>query len=128
MQGSPKKLTGKAAEALAANYLRDQGVTIVAENFATAYGEIDLIGRETNTLVFIEVKFRSKPYYGSAAEQVTTAKQARIVQTANIYLQQQRLADKITCRFDVVAIYPEVGVSKSLPYRVEWLRNAFNAI
>jgi putative endonuclease len=117
------KARGAAGEALARRWLQGQGLAIVAENYRVARGpharggEIDLIAREADgTLVFVEVRLRSRSEHGSAAATVSAAKQRRIVFAARCYLQALRTLPP--CRFDVVAIDGEA---------VQWLRGAFDA-
>lgn len=77
-----------------------QGLTIVARNFRTRFGEIDLIARDGRTLVFVEVRMRTSPAYGGALESITGAKRARLVAAANGYLAM--LGREPTCRFDAI--------------------------
>ncbi len=108
---------GLAAEKLAATYLMQQGLTLVCSNFHCAYGEIDLIMQEGKTLVFVEVRLRSNPRFGSAAASITPHKQQKLIRTAQYYLQQH--AGHLACRFDAVLLN---GYNSAEP---EWLRNAF---
>ena len=93
---------GQAAEEQALAYLQRQGMQLVERNFSCRCGEIDLIMREKQTLVFVEVRQRSSRRFGGALASVTVAKQARLWQTASFYLQQ--FARPPACRFDLVAI------------------------
>ena len=77
--------SGARAEGLAAEYLMRQGLAIVARNFRTRFGEIDLIARDGRTLVFVEVRMRRSPEYGGAAESITPRKRARLVAAARGY-------------------------------------------
>jgi putative endonuclease len=107
---------GTAAESLAADYLREQGLVITGRNYRCRFGEIDIVAREGNTLVFVEVRRRRTEAFGGAAASITRAKRSRLLATARIYLAQLREAPP--CRFDAVLIHGE-------PARIEWLRNAF---
>jgi putative endonuclease len=109
---------GAAAEVLAEQYLQQQGLRSCARNYRCKLGEIDLIMRDGECLVFIEVRLRNNRYFASAAESITAAKQHRILRTAQFYLQQHQLTDKVPCRFDVIALG---GNGQT----VEWLRDAF---
>ena len=91
---------GARAEALAAEYLMRQGLAIVARNFRTRFGEIDLIARDGRTLVFVEVRMRRSTGYGGAAESITPRKRARLVAAANGYL--ALLGREPPCRFDAI--------------------------
>lgn len=94
------RATGPRAEALAAEFLARHGLTIVARNFRTRYGEIDVIARDGDTLVFVEVRIRRSSRYGGAVESITAAKQSRLVAAAQCYLAGLREAPP--CRFDAI--------------------------
>lgn len=109
---------GEAAEQLAAEYLQRQGLRLLARNHTCRLGEIDLVCRDGDTLVFVEVRQRRSERYGGAAGSITAAKRARIVAAARHFL--MRLGRTPPCRFDVVTVSgPE--------RRVGWLQNAFDA-
>lgn len=108
---------GPAAEKLAVEFLLRNGLTLIESNFRSRHGEIDLIMRDGDTLVFAEVRLRSHSAFGGAAGSITAAKQNKIVRTAQFYLQQTR--SRAPCRFDAVLL-------DSLDAkRVEWIQNAF---
>ena len=107
--------SGKRAEKLAADYLLRRGLTIIGRNFRTRFGEIDLIARDGETLVFIEVRMRSSLHYGGALESITLAKRRRLVAAANGYL--ATLPREPPCRFDAVLLHTLD------PGRVEWRRD-----
>ena len=107
---------GEAAETLATEYLRGQGLVIAARNYRCRFGEIDIVARDGATLVFVEVRRRRSEAFGGAASSITAAKRARLVTTARHYL--ARLREAPPCRFDAVLIRGE-------PARIEWIRNAF---
>jgi putative endonuclease len=106
---------GEAAEARALDWLRQQGLEPVTRNYRCKVGEIDLVMREGDSLVFVEVRYRSHPGFGSAAESVTLRKQQRLQRAASHYL--QRLRKTPPCRFDIIGIDADGAV--------EWIRNAF---
>lgn len=111
---------GNAAESQALAYLQAQGLLLVQRNFRCRSGELDLIMRDAETLVFVEVRSRRSVQYGSPAESVTPAKQRKLLSAAAAYLQRQAL--DLPCRFDVVAILK----SKSAPQlHIEWIKDAF---
>lgn len=87
------------------DYLKTHGYEILAMNYRRPVGEIDLIARQGQTVVFIEVKRRSSRRYGAPAEAVTPAKRVRIVRTAALYLQEKGLED-VPVRFDIIEITP----------------------
>jgi putative endonuclease len=98
-----RRLLGQAGEALAADTLQQQGYRILIRNYRTPFGEIDLIARHGDTLVFVEVKLRRSDLYGPPQAAVNTAKQRHLKLAAQYYLSQQQSVD-IKIRFDVVAI------------------------
>lgn len=113
---TPAQAAGGAGELRAEEFLGRQGLAIVARNYRTRMGEIDLIARDGDTLVFVEVRLRSDPRFGGAAASITPRKRRRIVAAARQYL--MRLPRVPPCRFDVVAL--DGG-------KPEWLRGAFDA-
>ncbi|MCI9105893.1 MAG: YraN family protein [Lachnospiraceae bacterium] len=110
-----KRDIGKRYEELAADYLCKKGVEILERNYRNHTGEIDLIGRDGECLVFIEVKYRRNRKNGEPAEAVTAKKQQHIRRTAQYYLYSHRCGD-VPCRFDVISI---------LGNRIDWITNAF---
>jgi putative endonuclease len=108
---------GARAEALAAAFLVERGLKLVARNFRTRLGEIDLIARDGATLVFVEVRRRRSSAFGGAAASITPTKRARLVATARAYL--ARLPREPACRFDAVLIDGDA------PPRIEWQRDVF---
>lgn len=106
---------GRRAEALAALLLEQHGLAIVARNFRRRFGEIDLIARDADTLVFVEVRLRTRDDYGGAAASITAAKRARLTKAAELYLAS--LSQCPPCRFDAILF------SSLDPPRFEWLRN-----
>ena len=99
--------TGKLGEDLACAYLTEKGYRILQRNFRCRLGEIDIIAQTAEFLVFVEVKLRKNDRYGSAAEYVTTAKQARIRNTAKYYLTYR--AANLQPRFDVIEVTADNG-------------------
>ena len=106
---------GARAEDLCAEVLRRAGLTLVERNWRCRHGEIDLIAEEGETLVFAEVRMRSRPSFGGAAESVTAAKRAKLLAAARLYLVRRPQA---ACRFDVFLVDGPVS-------HVEWIRDAF---
>lgn len=99
-----KRQVGSEKEAEAARYLSGLGYEILANNFYTRTGEIDLIAAEGGYLVFIEVKYRRNLSSGYPEEAVTPAKQRTIRRTARYYMLKNGYPETTPCRFDVVAI------------------------
>jgi putative endonuclease len=113
---------GLAAEQLAVTYLTNHGLKIVAQNYHCRFGEIDLIMKDGKTLVFVEVRLRSNPKFGSAAASITLQKQQKLILTAQHYLQEHsRQHGDCACRFDAILM------DKADAEHIEWLRNAFDA-
>ncbi len=98
-----RKQTGRQGEALAATYLQDKGYEIIERNWRCATGELDLVVRAGDRLVFVEVRTRSGARFGRAEESITPTKQTRLIELAQIYLQQQT-APTPAWRIDVVAV------------------------
>lgn len=116
------KALGDHFEGVAARYLTSRGVTIVERNVYNRGGEIDLIGRDQNTLVFFEVRYRGAGSLTDPASSITYPKQKRLLKAAAFYLHRHGLWDAVS-RIDVVAISP--GTVKK--YRVQWIKNAIQA-
>jgi putative endonuclease len=94
---------GKSGEDLAAAELERRGYVILDRRYRTRHGEIDIVARDGETTVFVEVKARVTAECGTAAEAVTPSKQRRLASMAVDFLARNRLMDR-PCRFDVVAI------------------------
>jgi putative endonuclease len=95
--------TGQAGEELAAAFLAEKGFRIVDRNFRCASGEIDIVCEDGKTLVFVEVKTRSRATRGEPGEAVGPAKKARLVKAASLYLSRRKAWDR-PCRFDLVGV------------------------
>lgn len=111
-----KQQRGNAAEQLALDHLVAQGFTTLARNYRCRMGEIDLIMRDGDTIVFVEVRLRSRSAFASAAESIDARKQARIAAAARHYLMGK---PEQPCRFDCVLL------ERLDPAGIAWLRNAF---
>jgi putative endonuclease len=109
---------GVAAEALAADYLQERGLKIIARNYRCRLGEIDLIAREGRTTIFVEVRQRRSSAFGGAAASITARKRTRLIRAARHYL--SRMDAMPACRFDALLIEGD-------PPRIDWIRNAFGA-
>jgi len=105
------KQIGNQAENLALSYLYTQGLMLVTRNFFSRFGEIDLIMKDGNALVFVEVRLRKN--IDDAIESITYAKQKRLIKAAQYYLLKTK--SEVECRFDAIAID-----SKS---EITWLKN-----
>jgi len=107
---------GADAENLAAAFLQQQGLRLVARNYRCRFGEIDLIAREGATLVFVEVRMRASARFGGAAASITAAKRRKLLRTARHYL--SGASRMPACRFDALLLNGRNG-------SFEWLKNAF---
>jgi len=103
-----RRSLGDRGEDMAAAHLKKQGYKILERNYRTPIGEIDLVARHQGALVFIEVKTRRSRRFGSPQEAVHPAKQERLRNLAEYYLQQQGLGE-VMVRFDVVGILWQGG-------------------
>jgi putative endonuclease len=112
---------GKTGEDLACRELKRRGYAILARRYRRRRGEIDIIARDGQTIVFVEVKARESREFGNAAEAVTALKRHRVTELAVDYMMRHHLAD-CPCRFDVVSIHFDAGVPV-----VEVIQNAFDA-
>ena len=112
---------GITGEDLACRELEQRGYAIVARRYRGKTGEIDIVARDGDALVFVEVKARASHAFGSAAEAVTPMKQQQLMRVASEYLVRHQLCD-CPCRFDVVSIHFDSGQPA-----IEVFQNAFDA-
>jgi len=94
---------GEKGERLACKFLEQKGYRIISRNFKTSLGEIDIIAKDKDALVFIEVKTRVSLQYGRPFESVNRNKRRKIANVALLYL--KKLKEVPVCRFDIVSIY-----------------------
>ena len=111
-------LLGNKGEMLASRYLMNEGLAILHYNWRSGHKEIDLVARERDTLVFVEVKSRRNEFYGNAYEAVTPQKINLLISAAEAYV--RRYAVDLPVRFDIVTV---IGICE--PYRIEHIRDAF---
>lgn len=102
-----RRATGIDYEQKAAKYLKDLGYQIIEQNFRCKIGEIDLIAREGDYLVFVEVKYRTDGKMGQPQEAVDFRKQQKICKVASYYCMKKRISGMQACRFDVAACMGE---------------------
>jgi putative endonuclease len=114
---------GRRAEELAAQYLRAQGLEILARNYRRRLGELDIVARDAQVLVVAEVRTRASASFGGAAASVGWRKRQRITRAASALLQQHRELARLPVRFDVLIVSDPLGRAP----RIEWLRHAFEA-
>lgn len=95
---------GKIGEDIATKYLENLGYVIIERNFVAKQGEIDIIARDKEELVFLEVKTRTNDLYGKPVEAVNIPKQKHLINTAKYYLYSKHLEDEYV-RIDVIEVY-----------------------
>ena len=115
-----KNVLGKEGEAIVCNYLKEQGLKIIATNYKNLIGEIDIIAKDNDVYVFIEVKTRSSLKFGSPREAIDYRKIQKIKKVAISYLKYKSLLDKVSVRFDCVEI-----LGNKLDYEINHLKNIF---
>lgn len=119
---SASQKSGHAAESQACYYLTECGLRILARNLKCRAGEIDIIARDQNILVFVEVRSRTNAHYGSAAETVGPYKQKRLVRTAQFWLPhivRRHFSQTPPCRFDIITLHGN---------QLCWLKDAFRTV
>jgi len=121
VRGLFTRLLGDRGERAAARYLRRRGMRVVMRGYHTPWGEVDLVARDGDFLVFIEVKTRRR---GVPAEAVTPEKQRRLTLAALRFLRRRNLLEE-RCRFDVVAV---IWPDDDRPPQIEHFRDAFQAV
>ena len=117
---STKIELGKKGEALVVEYLKQQGFTILNQNYATRCGEIDIIAQKDEVLAFIEVKLRRNSHF-YLSELIVPAKQRKICKTALYYIATNNLSDYVY-RFDVALVE-----SNACDYTISYIENAFTS-
>ncbi|MCW8470437.1 YraN family protein [Fluoribacter gormanii] len=111
---------GRIAEQKALAYLKKQGLEFITQNYNCRLGEIDLIMRDKEQLVFIEVRSRVSTQFGGGIASITYTKKQKILKAATYYLLEHQQYDQLALRFDVVSID---GTSAS----INWIKDAFGA-
>ncbi len=110
---------GKKGEEAAVSLLKENGYKILARNYRTRLGEIDIIARDKDTFCFIEVKTRDSLRFGTPKEAVSGRKQRQISKTALMFLKEKKLLDK-KARFDVVSV-----INSEDSQKLDLIKNAF---
>ena len=113
MSKHENKTSGGRGEKLAEKYLRDSGYRILARNFTTDIGEIDLIATDDEFLIFVEVKARMSDAYGEPAEAVDVRKQRKLNMVASQYIKKSMLFGA-PARFDVIEVRLDTGKSSHI--------------
>lgn len=113
--------TGNYFEDLALAHAQRDGLILITRNFNCRYGELDLVMRDRDIVVFLEVRYRRSPSHGGALDSVSAAKRERLAKAASLFLQGNPALSRNTCRFDVMAI----SGTQQTP-TIDWQRNAFD--
>lgn len=114
-----RRRVGTAGEDLAVRYLKKEGYEILQTNFRFERAEVDVVARQGEALVFVEVKSRRSKSFGGPEEAVTPRKQQQLHKAAEGYLFEHGI-DDVECRFDVLAIYFHGGKAS-----IDYIQNAF---
>jgi putative endonuclease len=127
-----KHLLGQWAEQTALLFLQSQQYQYVNKNYHSRFGEIDLIVKRGNELVFVEVKARSEGSYAGACEVISYSQQRKIIKTAQFFLQRYPNYYNFDCRFDVICFDFPQKLAKTLQpdfsklkYDQQWIKHAF---
>lgn len=127
-----KHLLGQWAEQTALLFLQSQQYQYVNKNYHSRFGEIDLIVKRENELVFVEVKARSAGSYAGACEVISYSQQRKIIKTAQFFLQRYPNYYNFDCRFDVICFDFPQKLAKTvqpdfskLQYDQQWIKHAF---
>lgn len=114
--------TGNVFEERAYVTLQGAGLMLLARNYYTRHGELDLIMLDNQTIVFVEVRYRKNVRCGSALDSITSGKRTKLIRAAQIWLMSHPKHAHHACRFDVISYDgpPEQA-------QMDWLRNAFTA-
>ena len=111
---------GNHGEQLALRYMLQQGLSLVEQNMSCRYGEIDIIMRDADEWVFVEVRLRQSQAFGGGLESVTRSKQKKLINSAEYYIQKHHKTHFEGCRFDII----EVSGALSSP-NINWIKDAF---
>ncbi|MEP6634048.1 MAG: YraN family protein [Luteimonas sp.] len=121
-QPTDRRARGALVEIAARDYLSRAGLRQVAANAAYRGGELDLVMRDGDTLVFVEVRYRRDPRFGGGAASIDANKRRKLIHAAQSFLQAHRQFSTSPCRFDVI----DASGDPDHP-TIEWLRDAFRA-
>ena len=113
---------GKHGEKLAIQYLNKQGLKLVAQNIRSPYGELDVLMRDKQEWVFIEVRYRQSKHFGGGLESVDYRKQQKLIKTAEHYMQSKHKVRFDSCRFDIIELSGDLSAPD-----INWIQDAFQA-
>jgi putative endonuclease len=119
-----RRIDGMQGEERAVAHLEAHGFTVLARNVRYRFGEIDIVARERETVVFVEVRSRARSTYGTPLETIDHRKRHRLIRLASAWLGEAGLTDLVACRFDVIGI---VGNPKVDRPQLLHIRNAFES-
>ncbi len=129
---SHAQVLGQWAEDQASQMIQTAGFTVIAQNFHSRFGEIDVIAVRAQEIIFVEVKARSQTQWGQAFEVITPSKQMKIYKTALQYIQDHAEFESFYYRFDVICFDFQKEIAKNLQhnfsnmqYDQQWIENAF---
>lgn len=130
--------TGQVAEDIACDFLKSQGLQLIARNYRCRLGELDLVFRDGSLLIVVEVRARRSQRYGGAVASVGAAKQRRLILATRQFIATHPGAEQMPVRFDVLALNgrPDSGADTavgsvhrtqavSATYAIEWIKDAF---
>lgn len=115
-----KTQTGNAAESIAKEFLQAKGLVLIQEQYRMNRGEIDLIMRDKNELVFVEVRYRKNSSFIDPIETITPLKRNRLIRTALHFQQFRKWTYELSSRFDVITI-----LGDQPNHKITWIPNAF---
>ncbi len=112
---------GRMAEDMALRYLQKHDLALLARNFRSRFGEIDLIMRENNTIIFVEVRSRKNSAFLHPVETIDNSKRNKIRKTSQVFMQKTSVLNHCNWRFDVITL---IGRSEH-GMKIEWFKGAF---
>ncbi|MCB1683535.1 MAG: YraN family protein [Pseudomonadales bacterium] len=104
MKDRPASATGRQGERVALRFLESKGLLLLEQNYRRPFGEIDLVMRERDCLVFVEVRVRRRSAFGDGFSSITAAKRKKLWRAASAYLKSHPQLQKLDCRFDAISI------------------------
>ncbi|MBH3427892.1 YraN family protein [Pseudomonas alkylphenolica] len=121
MPHSSRQQAGQAAEQYALEHLQGHGLQLLAQNWRCKGGELDLVMLDSDTVVFVEVRYRLHADFGGALGSIDGRKQDKLVLAAESFLHKETRWANHPCRFDVIAVQGRGHQGQAL----QWLKNAF---